>query len=131
MAIEENNFARENTKTPALHLKITLPVDARAEAIINLRKHLKQKGPDKVTYEIETTKEIKGQQGVGDVLNSIQAVLSASTTPLTALVNCLLEYIHTFNTEIIIGNIKIKPGKNFTPDQVTALVHEILKSHNA
>ena len=73
----------------------------------------------------------KGTLGVGNITNSVVAIIEASAKPLTALVECLNTYISLFKTEIevSVGNKKIKlSGKN--PQKLEPLIKTLLQSVN-
>ena len=111
-------------------IQISIPNNTPKTGIINLKKYLDKNGPGESKFEIEHTDEVRGQQGVGDLLNSIQAIVAAGTQPLVALIHVLQTYVETFTTEITIGDIKLRPGRNFTPEQIIALAEKIQQNHD-
>lgn len=113
-----------------MEIKILLPADGPREGIINLKEFIDRASIEGIQdTEIERGTHENGQMGAGILLNSIAAIISAGTSPLEALFQCLQKYVDNYRTVITIptkdGNVVLQHGRSMKPDQLKDLVTSI------
>ena len=103
------------------------------QGIINLKSFIDNadiEGVDET--EISRTQVASGQMGAGDILNSVKMLIEAAEKPLTELVNCLLQFVKNYRTEIRIptknGDIVLSHGRSMKPEQLKEIVTAISSS---
>ena len=105
--------------------------DATEAQIIHLKSFLSHKH-NLADTKIDVNRHVlnEGEMGAGGITDSLTAIISAATEPLTELVKCLQEYIKNFKGDIEIIRedktvIKIsgRPNKN-----MQQLIKQILDS---
>jgi len=76
-----------------------------------------------------------GEMGIGEITNSLEAIIKAAGAPLTELVKCLQTFIESFKTSL---KIKCPNGMEFSIDSkylnekgIPKLVKELLEGCNA
>ena len=110
-----------------MEITILLPKDSSKEGIIQLKEFIDRASiPGINKTEIQRAPVVEGQMGIGDILNSIRAIIGAATDPLVELVKCLQKYADNYRTEITIptsnGNIIISHGRSMKTEQLKKLV---------
>jgi hypothetical protein len=82
--------------------------------------------------EIERAPHGDGQMGAGDLLNSIQVLITAASEPLVELVKCLQKYADNYRTRITIptknGDIILEHGRSMKVEQLQSLIVAIQKN---
>jgi len=117
-----------------MELIIALPDSSPKQQIILLKNHIDRTIIDGITgTEIERATYIDGQLGIGDLLNSISAVIQAAEQPLLQLVVCLQKFVDNYRTEITITNgsgksLNIKSGKKIDQDAMKSIVNDYLQN---
>jgi len=98
-----------------------LPGENSAKAAVHLKSFIDSShidGLEKTT--IDSSPNLPGQMGAGELLGRITTIIEAAEKPLVALIECLKEYVTRYRTEITIetpnGKFKVKRGKMSTEE---------------
>jgi hypothetical protein len=107
--------------------------DGNKQGIVNLKSFIDKADIDGVdSTVIKRAEHLDGQMGAGDILNSIKTIIEAAEKPLTELVQCLLQYVKNYRTEIRIptknGDIVLSHGRSMKPEQLKDIVSSITLS---
>jgi hypothetical protein len=116
-----------------MELQISLPENAPRQGVLNLKEFLDRAGIDGVERtKIDTAPLEEGEMGVGELLNSITAIISAAAEPLVELVRCLHKYAENYRTRLTITannvTINIEHGKSMKTEQLKELMKDLVVS---
>jgi hypothetical protein len=105
------------------------------DLIIMLKKYVDKSSIDGITQnDIDTVKNMEGEMGASDILNSITMIIEAAEKPLVELVKCLQRFVDNYRTKISIpsknGPIEIIHGRSMKPEELKEVIVAILETNN-
>lgn len=114
-------------------IQLSLPLDSPKMDIIDLKNLIEKTSINGVEkLQIMRSEHNLGHMGIGDIINSLTAVVEAAEKPLVELIKCLQSFVDNYRTEITIPtkantNITIKHGRSMSADELKNLITAIQK----
>ena len=116
-----------------MKLRLSLPAQSSLQQVVYLKGLIVESAIDGIgDVEIERASVLSdGMSGLGNFANTIVAVVSASSRPLSELVKCLNTFIENFRTEVEISvgdkKVVLKSGNLKQSEELVKTILQAIK----
>ena len=113
-----------------MEIEISLPDATPKQEIINLKNYIERETIDGLAkVNVERVPHGDGQLGIGDLLNTITAIITA-TAAIIELIQCVQKYANKFRVKPTISSknvtITLEQGKTINPEELKVLLKDVV-----